>query len=324
MPIVVPHRLAAPLWLLVSLLGCAACGTSTVNLMVVRPAVINARPYGDTITVAGFQALRPEFAMPAEALRMDLSQRVIASVGGVVRLMEQGGGLIASGAVLEHGMIYVERTRVARCTETVRHDDNGVITTEQVQQDCPYRRLDWTARVTVHLRVTTPAGQVLYLRRHAADRHGTTQEVRGAAPIPPDSSTILAELRAEVADQMAGVLVPHRERVQTTFYDCDEPAKAACEAGVRLFANSNYDGAVAAFTDAIDKLTRAGTPNDQQAKAWWDRSVVYQFSRRFDLALTDLQKSCQLDPRGACEVQRHSVEHERAVHAQLVDEGLGN
>lgn len=311
------------LGVLVTLALCAACGTSTVSLVVVRPAVVNARPYGNTVTVAGFQPLRPEFAMPAEALRMELAQRVVASVGGVVRLLDQGAGLLASGALLDHGMVVVERRRSAKCTDAVPHVEQGVTVTEHVQRDCLYRWLDWTARVAVHLRVTTAQGQVVYLRAHAADRSGSTPETRDAPPIPPDPTVLLGELRAQVADQLAAVLVPHRERVETTFYDCEEPAKQACEAGVRLFANSEYEGAAAAFTDAIDKLARAGLPASQQAKAWWDRSLVYQYGRQFDLALADLHKACELDPRGACESQRASVEHERASHARLVDEGLG-
>lgn len=317
-----PLTLPRTLWPLL-LLGCLSCGTSTVSMMVVRPAVLNAGPYGGTVTVAGFQAFRPDLSMPAEALRMDVAQRVRQSIGGVVRLQDQGGGLVVSGVMLDHGVVYVERNRAGKCTETVTVVRDGVRSQQAVERACVYHWYDWTARVAVHLRVTDAQGQVMYLRAHSADRRGNTWE-RKDVPNPPDDPTaVLAALRAEVAEQLAAVVAPHRVRVDAIFHDCDEPARQACEAGVKLFAASDYEGAIRAFTDAIDRLVRANAAVDSQAKAWWDRGIVNQYSRHFDEALADFRKSCALDSRGSCGNQMASVETERNAHARLVDEGLG-
>ena len=62
----------------------AGCGTSTLSLVVVRPAVVNARPHGGTVSVAGFSALRPDLTDAAYALRNDLTREVREGVGGEI------------------------------------------------------------------------------------------------------------------------------------------------------------------------------------------------------------------------------------------------
>lgn len=318
------HRL---LWILSVLAGAlGACGTSTVSLVVVRPAMINARPHGNSVSIGGFHANRPDLAGVAAALRQDLARRVVESVGGVVRLVDSGGGLLVSGTLVAHDVTFLESSRPASCgTQTVTTVTNGVAATVQQPRACTRRELRWTARVVVHLRVASAQGQVLYMRPHVAEKTDVIVEEAVVLSPWPDLYHVLGPLRERVADEMAAVIAPHRERVSATFYDCEAPATEACAAGVRLFAQSQYDPAAAAFTDAIDKLAQgpATLTAEDKSKPWWDRALVYQYSRRFDMAIADFRKSCDLEPRSACQGQMADVERERRIHAQLVDEGLG-
>ncbi len=298
-----------------------ACGTSTVQMVVVRPAMINARPYGDTVSVLGFQSPMPFLQGAAEALRMDVEQRIVASPGGVVRLMQGPAGLQVSGSLLEHGVTSFVHDRPAQCTDNVTVVQNGVKTQQSVTRNCVYRRIDWRVRVVAHVRVSTAQGQLIYLRSHMAEESGVTSEQVDIEPSLPYLEGKLSMLRARVAEQIAAVVAPHRDRVDVVFFDCEEPAKQACAAGVQQFAASQYDQAEGAFTDAIGRLGNS-KPADQ-AEAYWNRGLVYQFSRRFDQAMADFRKSCELESRMACDRQMQSVEMERGLHDKLIDEGLG-
>jgi hypothetical protein len=145
--------------------------------------------------------------------------------------------------------------------------------------------------------------------------------------MPPSAATlggVLTELRVAVAEQMGHVLAPHRVRVNATFFDCAEPAKATCEAGMRAMMNSRYSEAAQAFTDAHGQLVAARAENNEVAKALWNRALVHKYSRQFDQALLDLRESCRIESRMACNGEMQDVEAERAQHQKLVDEGLGH
>ena len=305
----------------------AACGTSTLSLVVVRPAVINAQPFGGSVTVAGFRSLRPEAVFAAEALRQDVVQQVRAGVGGVVQLVDGGGGMVATGELLTYDVVATERERTTTCAQQVVVIKNNARVTETQQTPCTYYTYDWRASVRANLRVASAQGQVLYYRGHVAERSGSTNETLGRPVIPPNAATlagVLTELRVTVAEEMAHVLVPHRVRVNATFFDCAKPAKETCEAGMREMMNTRYDGAAQAFTDAYAQLVAARAENNEVAKPLWNRALVYKYSRQFDKALIDLRESCRIESRMACNGEMQDIEAERAQHQKLVDEGLGH
>lgn len=306
----------------IALLLAAACGTSSVQMVVVRPAVINARPYGGSVSIAGFQPLRPEFYEVASQFHQELAAAVINSVGGVVQLRDSGG-LIASGQIRDYSVQLTERQRIQQCTDRQQVTQSGVTTTQNVQHSCTYYWLDWHAHVAVTFRVTSSQGQTLYWRNHFAERRGTTSQVRDNTPIAPFAPPILRELRAQVVEQLAAVIVPHRVRVTATFYDCKPPAEDACAQGVKFMAASNYDAALAAYSDAIARITAAKLPPAELAKAYYDRGLVFEYSRRFDEAIADYKYAITLDDSSAYRNALASVERERTNHNQLIDQGLG-
>lgn len=300
------------------------CGTTTVSLVVVRPAMLNAHAYGGTVTVAGFAPLGPGTGFVANQLRAELSQRVIDSVGQSVHLLPQGGGLTVSGQVEDYHVNVMEGFRHARCTETVRVQQDGVWVSRNVETPCTYRWFDWSARASVLMQVQTAQGQVVFHQRLARMHSGRTSEQRGMPPPPPNPVAILDTLRTELVDGMEEVIVPHRVRVNATFYDCPKPAEAACEAGVKAMARSDYDTALRAFSDAQRMLMDAHAPKDEVAKTYWNRALVYEYSRRFDEATADYRQALALDPCDRYREGLHSVEVERQRHLQLIDQGLGH
>ena len=302
----------------------SGCGTTTVSLVVVRPAMLNAHAYGGTVSVVGFAPHGPSTTFVATQLRAELSQRVIDSVGQTVQLLPQGGGLTVSGQVEDYHLGVTEGFRNARCTEKVRVQQDGAWVSRNVEMPCVFKWFDWSARASVLMQVQNPQGQVIFHQRVARSSSGRTFEQRGGTPPPPNPVPILDGLRTEVVDGMAEVIVPHRVRVNATFYDCPKPANAACEAGVKAMARSDYDTALRAFSDAQRMLTDTHAPQEDVAKTFWNRALVYEYSRRFDEATADYRQALALDPCDRYREGLRSVEVERQRHLQLIDQGLGH
>ena len=300
----------------------AGCGTTTVRMKVVRPAVINARPYGGMVTVQGIAAGHPDWIHVAAQLRQELKQQILGGFGGVVKLTEYGGGLMITGRLQEYGMVLTPERREATCADNVRDPESGI--TRVVNQPCVMRRNAWSARVTVLMKVTTSTGQVLFLRRIIESSSGRTVERRGGAPLP-DSHRILQRLRALVAARMAHIVVPHRATVSAVLYDCPKLAEAACQRGAANLARSRYDEAIAEYDRALIQLT--GKPEitrDDLAKVHWNKAIVFKYSRRFDEALAALDQALGLDPgNGTYQRQRREVVRARDQHVQLIEQGLG-
>lgn len=306
-----------------SVVALGACGTSTVSMMVVRPSPINAQTYGGTVSVAGFSPAYPDYAVVAGQLKQEVAERVANNVGGVVRLLDYGGGLVISGQVEEYATYLKEGMRQAECIDKVTTSDGPDAATKLASRPCRWRWFDWTARAVVTTRVTTAAGQPLLIQPMTAERTGRTGEVRDVAPPPPNAHQLLQELRHELAQQIANLVVPHLQRVDAIVYDCAEPATKACEAGTQYFAASKYDPAVSAYTQALALLDKDGASSKERAKVLWNRGLVFEFSRRFDEAIADFRVANQLDPQDAYRDQQAAVEHERDLHYKLLQEGLG-
>ncbi len=316
-------RLGPTVAALAALLTLASCGTSTVSMMAVRPAILNAQAYGGTVSVAGFAPAHPDYALISGQFRNEVAERIAGGVGGTVRLLEYGGGLVISGRVEAYTAQLHAHERLTTCTDSVSVDGGKSSATKNIERPCAWRWLDWQCRVVVTAQVTDPSGRVLIIRPISYERSGSTTQVRDAAPVPPNLHPILQELRLRAAEEVAWLVTPHHERVNAVFYDCQKPATAACEFGVKRMAEARYDEAVAAFTDALAQLERAGASAADRAKVLWNRAIVLQFSRRFDEAVADLQAAHRLDPQDEYRDQIAVVERERAAHQQLLEQGLG-
>jgi tetratricopeptide (TPR) repeat protein len=325
-PTLLAPTLLAPT-LLALTLALSACGTSTVQMVVVRPAVLNTRAYGGTVTVGDWRPAFADYTEVAGQLRYEIASRMLDSVAGSVRLMDYGGGLVVTGQVDDYAMTLRELTRSEPCDRDDAPDGKAVEgvaapQTRPIKATCTWHWYEWRARVAVQAKVATASGQVLVWRPMTAERAGKTYEAKGYAPAPPNGHSILQSLRQEIADRVAGLVAPRKERVSVTLFDCAEPAKAVCEAGVRALAGSRFDEAVQVFTEAIGRLEAAKISSGEVAKAHWNRAIVLQYARRFDEAWTDLQRCQQLDPSDIYARQLAELQRERTMHLQLLDQGV--
>jgi len=299
--------------------ACAACGQSTVSFMVVRPAILNIRAHGGTVTVQHFLPGMPDLAEVAGQLRAEVIAHVAGDVPGAVQLNEYGGGVVLTARVDDYRLTLFERSRSDTCSVDARQPDGSRKT---VRQPCDKRWYDWTARMAVAAQVSAAAGKLLSSQVIVDQNSGSTAEVTDTAPVPPNGHNLLQVLRLRTAQKIASLVAPTKVRVDVTLYECEEPGKDACKTGIRLFAESKYDQAIAAFTHAIGALESSKADTDDVAEAYFDRAIVFQYSRRFDEALADLKRADMLDPSDGYKVQQAEVERERALHLQLVEQGL--
>ena len=303
----------------------AGCGTTAVSMVVVRPATINARPHGGTVTVQRVDHADPRYRFVAGQIGQELKRQILESVGSVVRLREYGGGLVVKPLIERYDTQLEQRKRTAKCTDEVKVTKGGVETTAKVRRDCIKRSLRWRAQVAVVMKVESARGEVLFWRRIVEEDDGSTSEVRDRSPTPPSLHSELRRLRRKVVERMAQVVAPYRERVTASFYDCPKPAEKVCAAAVRSFAKSMYDDALEGYDRAMESLEKH--PNGSakvRAKVHANRALVYRYSRRFDAAVRELRRASELDPstsRYRNELER--VEKSRNEHNNLVEQGLG-
>lgn len=314
-------RFAANYLLIVPIL-LSACGQSTVQFAVVRPSVINVRSYGGSVQVAGFLAGSPDWGDVAGQFKAEVADRIAAGVPGAVRLVDFGGSVVVSGRIDDYGVRLTEGRRAEMCTDTVREGTGETAQTKTVQNHCVMRWNDWQARMAVAVQLVSSAGQMILLQPMVATATGRSEETRDAAPAPPNLHPVLQGLRGQLAAKIANLVAPHREMVAAILYDCADPAKQVCAQGVQEFAHSQYDAAVAAFTDALGLLQRAKADKSDQAKVLWNRGIVFEYSRRFAEASADFAGANALDPSSAYAAKQADVDRERLLHEKLVDEGL--
>jgi hypothetical protein len=326
-----PHIRSRRRALVVLLAGAVAavasgCGTTSVSMLVVRPALINAQSFGGSASVAGFVASRGEWAAYAEPMRADVERFLLAGHGGVVRVMQQGGGLVISGQIDELGLRTRNEVEDTTCEDKVKVKQGGREVESVVKRDCKRVRTQWEAIVSVRTRVTSSAGQLVYLRHVSRNKTGVTAWANDEPPVLPVATVNrhLDRLRLDVARDIAWLVVPHKVRVTATLYDCPEPAKRVCEDGARLLAASNYDGALGAYATALERLGKAAkVERSTLAEVHWNRAIVAKYGRRFELAIAELQAAIALDDSSSYRRELGAVRGAAEDHERLIDQGLG-
>lgn len=311
------------LLLAVALLVAGGCGgTTTAPMEVTRPALINAGDHGGTLTVLAFVPGLPDYREVTGQVQRELASRITANGRGQVHLRPSGGGLVVSGRVERYESHMERRSKQGQCD--VRFDNGEVQRMER--RPCTQAWMDWTANVSVILKVSDSAGKVLYHRRIEEMERDSTGVVQDAMPTPPNLHGTLRQLRHRVIERMARVVVPHRVEVSATFYGCAEAAKPMCKQALAHFNASRLDQALAAYGQAEQALRASGqATNAELADLAWNRAMVARYARRFKQAIDELEKARRLDAeRQRFKVELTVLQAEERDQATLIEPGLDN
>ncbi len=299
----------------------AGCGQTAVSMLVVRPALINVKPFGGSVSVAGFLAAQPSWIATAEQLRVEVERASLAGHGGAVPLVQHGGGLAVSGSVDQVSTRVQIEEREGRCAVKPKA---GAGEEQRADRPCPHRRGTWTAAMQVSVRIVSSAGQVVYLRQLQRERTGVTGWVEDAMPTMPDLRPEMVRQRQELANEIAWLVVPHQERVVEHLHDCEEPATKMCQDGARLLASSRYDEALGAYAAALKALqSNPKADASDLAEVHWNRAIVAKYARNFQLASQALQEAIRLDDSARYRAELENVQRAAADHERLIDQGLG-
>ena len=313
-----PSLLSAALVSALFAFGCG--GPTTVPVEIVRPPLIDARAHGGTLTVEGFAPGLPDYEQVAGQVGKELRALIGENARGQLQLRPSGGGLMVSGRVERYDSNSEQRSQQAQCN--VRFNDGEV--QRMQRRPCTQAWIEWTANVSIILKVRSAAGVVLYHRRLEEMERDKTGVVQDAMPTPPNLHATLRQLRHRIIKRMGRVVVPHRVEASATFYGCPESAAALCKQAVKHFAASRLDEALATYEQA-EKAVRAagGESNASLADLAWNRAMVARYARRFDRAIDELEKAHRLDAdRQRFVVELTVLKAEQRDHATLIEPGL--
>ncbi len=287
-------RLSTPLAIasLALALAAAGCGSSA-RFQVVRPALLDASPFGNTFTVSAFGGRYPDASYEVQRL---LQQHITTSLNPSIRLLGQGGGVFVTGEVLAYD--YGEQmSRDARtCTRTQRYQDaQGRWQTRNENYACTQYTRTGSARVVVRFVVQIAStGQWVYDQTYE-DSDSVVTSATDQEPARIDPRAMLSNLDAGLVAGMARRIKPWEESV---FTDC--AGAEGCDAAFRRVQASDLFGAEQIYTQILGPYSEPiAVPEDDAdivSQTLYNRGVVRAYSGSYELALADLQRACDMRP----------------------------
>jgi tetratricopeptide (TPR) repeat protein len=309
-------------WLVLVMLCCAsACARRTAELSVVRPALINAAPFGNQYEVRAFDGDPVAAAFIGRALRA----RIVQSLNRSIVLVEQGGGLAISGEIGR--LEYSEREERERAT-CYRTEGSGS-SQQTVSYACTRPVRVGTLAALVEFRVAVASsGQVLFARAYEASRSARVEGAPGAITVSPEAVTLDAramrdDALEELVERFSRVILPWRQTVEVTFEPCDGDAR--CDQGYQAVQAQRLDVADALFTRVLE-ADRGAVAHEQRtrvADAYYNRAMVRLIQGQFGPAFMDLQRALQLDPQRELFRQRFQLLENLARDQEALRQQVG-
>lgn len=282
--------------------GCARTATFAVT----RPAMLNAAAVGNTMSVGGIAAPsgQPQDLQAAAEISADLTGRISHSLNPSIRLVANGGGVLVTGAVL--GNQYGENIEqnAGTCTRNVPAYVNGRQTTRVESYACTTIRRIGTASARLQFQVTHGTSNESLFDRTYEDS-ATTVTTGVVSPYerrdPPhiDGGGMLHNLRANLVDHFARVILPWQESVTVAFEDCDGDER--CRQGYDLVQAGNLAGAEPLFTQVIGPYQNAAMPvppgeAEKIGEAFYNRGLTRAYQGQYTRAVADLTRALALRP----------------------------
>lgn len=282
--------------------GCARTATFAVT----RPAMLNAAAVGNTMSVGGVAAPTgmPQDLQAAGEIVADLTGRISRSLNPSIRLLASGGGVVVTGAVL--GNQYAENIEqnAGTCTRQVPYYANGRQQYRSESYACTNLRRVGTASARLQFQVTHGTSQEALFDRTYEDT-ATTATTGVYSPYerrdPPgiDGAGMLHNLRANLVDHFARVILPWQESVTVEFEDCNGDAR--CRQGYDLVQAGNLAGAEPLFAQVIGAYQNAAMPvppNEAEkiGEAFYNRGLTRSYLGQYARAVADLTRAISLRP----------------------------
>ncbi len=282
--------------------GCARTATFAVT----RPAMLNAAAVGNTMSVGGIAAPTgmPQDLQAAGEIVADLTGRISRSLNPSIRLLASGGGVNITGAVL--GNQYAENLEqnAGTCTRSVPVYVNGQTQYRSESYACTNLRRVGTASARLQFQVTHgTSGESLFDRTYedtaTTATTGVISPYERRDPPPIDGGSMLHNLRANLVDHFARVILPWQESVTVEFEDCNGDAR--CRQGYDLVQAGNLAGAEPLFTQVIgpyQNATMPVPPNEAEkvGEAFYNRGLTRSYLGQYARAVADLTRAIQIRP----------------------------
>jgi hypothetical protein len=284
-----------------ALLATAACAR-TATFRVTHPALINAAAVGNTMTVGGFAD--NGHPMAAEEIRTNLATRIANSLNRSIRLLPAGGGITITGAILANDYTESFTRNTRTCTRSVLTTDaQGRQTTTTQSYPCTdvTRRGHAVAQIQFRI-IATASGQTIFDRVYEREADRTTTGIESQyemrAPDVIDAARLLYDLRSDLVEQFARVILPWQEDVTVEFEDC--AGDPHCSEGFEAARHGDLAAAERHFTAVVGTNVAAAAANPQQAErigeALYNRGLVRAYMGRYAQAVTDINRAIQLRP----------------------------
>jgi Flp pilus assembly protein TadD len=303
--------LAAVALLVASATGCGA----RARFSVLRPAMLNARQFGGTMSVGPFEG----DPMASAAIQQDLRQRIMTAEGNPVALIEGAGGLLIHGVVAVFSYSEQMQQSQGSCTRTVT-DSQG--NSRQVSYSCTnYTRIG-TASVSIGFNITVPStGQTIFANTYS-DSSSARRTATDAQPVAINGGAMLENIRAGLTADFSRVILPWREIVRVTLGRCGD-ARAVCENGIAALRASDFAAAIASFQQAIQTLEGQPETNPVHlAEAHWNLGLAREYSGDFAGAVESIMRAAELDPSGDFNMELENVQRMAEDAQRLNEQGV--
>ena len=276
-------RVALLLLLLLTALGCG----SSVTISVPRPAQINARAHGGTLSVVPFGG-HPEGARVVTQALIERARRVDDRVLIYAR---NGGNLIIQGSVIDFEHAETMRRTPTACPRTSTAIRVGM------GRSCYSRERRVTAFATIFFEVIDRRSGERLMTATLTDSQSRTQRSLHSSPTG-EGRLMLSALTEGLIERFARVIFPWREEVRVRFGRCGE-ARALCDEGVQAMSVGSYGLAARAFGRAVRRLRQDGAQgrNRALAQAYWNLGLAREYAGDFERAVRAIRRARRHDPR---------------------------
>lgn len=281
---------------LAAALAGAGCGGPRARFEIVRPALLDASPYGNTFSVAPVTGVD---ARAAAYVQAQLERRIAASLNPSIRLLPTGGGVVVGAQVLAHDY----REEVVPSTGTCYRNEsyraaNGRTETRQIPYTCTRFTRNGYARSEIRFTIMLASGGLIYDRVYEGTDSASTSELN-RAPLPIDGNAMLLALVDRAVNNFARVILPWPDSVEVEFTDCG--GGEGCDEAFRALQRNDLQTAEAIYTRILGPYENVSTVPDEEdaeivAETLFNRGVVRAYTGSYELGIADIQRALAIQP----------------------------